>query len=110
MGNEIKANLSASNEPTLDHMTSLKQILNQSKEITVDLENAADQLGSVNAVLKNDDKVIPPFPTVEEVIAQNEEAEKKVEKAAGDLHQINIELNKQVVENHNIKSEPSQNP
>ena len=109
MDNKIKADLSTSNEPLLDKDISLKHILDQSKEITIDLENAADQLGSVNAVLKNDHKVMPPFPTVEEVIAQNEEAEKKVHKAAEDLHQINTELTKQVADKYNIESELSEN-
>ncbi|PZO36154.1 MAG: GGDEF domain-containing protein [Pseudanabaena frigida] len=86
----------------------LKLVLDQSEEIKEHVERAADQLSVVNAVLKNDDKVIPPFPTIEEVIAQNEEAEQKVSKAAEDLHQVNTELAKQVAERIDIESELKQ--
>jgi len=108
MDNEIKANSSISDESLLDQKIPLKRLLDQSEEIKKDVEDAADQLSSVNAVLKNDDKVIPPFPTVEELIHQNEEAEKKVAKAAEDLHQVNTELTKQVAEKNDIESELSQ--
>jgi diguanylate cyclase len=105
MDNEIKANLSAFKEPPLDKRIPLKHLLDQSEEIKADVENAAAQIGSVNAVLKNDDKVLPPFPTIAEVIAQNEKAEKKVVKAAEDLDHVNAELIRQVDERINIESE-----
>jgi organic radical activating enzyme len=105
MDNEIKANLSAFKEPPLDKRIPLKHLLDQSEEIKADVENAAAQIGSVNAVLKNDDKVLPPFPTIAEVIAQNEEVEKKVVKAAEDLDHVNVELIKQVDERIDIESE-----
>jgi len=105
MDNELKANLSAYKEPPHEKEIPLKHLLDQSEEIKADVENAAMQIGSVNAVLKNDDKVLPPFPTIAEVIAQNEEAEKKVVKAAEDLDHVNAELIRQVDERINIESE-----
>jgi diguanylate cyclase (GGDEF)-like protein len=83
----------------------LKLVLDQSEEITENIKEAADQLGSVNIVLKQKGKVSPTVLTIEEVIAQNEEAEKKVSKAADDLHQVNAELAKQVSERIDIESE-----
>lgn len=105
MDNEIKTNLSAFNDPPPDKKIPLKDLLDQSEEIKADVEEAAEQLVSVNIVLTNDAKAIPPFPTIEKVIAQNEAAEKKVAKAAEDLHQVNAELTKQVAERIDIESE-----
>jgi diguanylate cyclase (GGDEF)-like protein len=105
MDNEIKANLSAFKEPPVDKKIPLKHLLDQSEEIKTDVENAAAQIGSVNAVLKNDDKILPPFPTIAEVIGQNEEAEKMVVKAAEDLNHVNAELIRQVDERIDIESE-----
>jgi len=105
MNNETIEDLSDLNKQPVAKNIPLKHVLNQSEEIKANVEKAAEQLGSVNAVLKNDDKVIPPFPTIEEVIAQNEEAEKKVAKAAEDLHQVNTELTQQVAENFHIEAE-----
>ncbi len=105
MNNEIKTNLSALNDLPIDEKIPLKDLLDQSEEIKKDVEAAAEQISSVNAVLKNDDKVILPFPTIEDVIAENEAAEKKVAKAAEDLHQVNAELTKQVAERIELQSE-----
>jgi diguanylate cyclase (GGDEF)-like protein len=105
MDNEIKASSDAFDNSISVTTVPLKNLLNQSEEIKANVEKAAEQLGSVNAVLTNNAKVLPPFPTIEEVIAQNEEAEKKVVKAAEDLQQVNAELTKQVAERINIESE-----
>ena len=102
MDNEMKASSDAFDSSISVKTVPLKNLLNQSEEIKADVEKAAEQLGSVNAVLTNNVNVLPPFPTIEEVIAQNEEAEKKVVKAAEDLQQVNAELTKQVAERINI--------
>ncbi|OYQ62536.1 GGDEF domain-containing protein [Pseudanabaena sp. SR411] len=105
MDNEIKASSSEFDDSENVKIVPLKNVLDQSEEIKEDVEEAAEQIGSVNAVLSNDDKVLPPYPTIEEVIAQNEEAERKVVKAAEDLDQVNAELTKQVAEKINIETE-----
>ena len=105
MDNDTKASSSELDDSVSVKTAPLKSVLDQNEEIKEDVEEAAEQIGSVNAVLTNDDKVIPPFPTIEEVIAQNEEAEKKVVKAAEDLHQVNAELTQQVAERIEIESE-----
>lgn len=86
----------------------LKLVLDQSQEITENVKKAVDQISSVNAVLKQEEKVSPPYPTIEEAIAQNEEAEQKMTKAVGDLHQVNAELAKQVAERIDIELELKQ--
>ena len=105
MNNEIKSSSDALDNSIIVKNVPLKNVLDQSEEIKANVEEAAEQLGSVNAVLSNNAKVVPPFPTIEEVIAQNEEAEKKVVKAAEDLQQVNAELTKQVAERIDIESE-----
>ena len=108
MKEKIKDSSNASDKSVSTKTIPLKNVLNQSEEIKEDVEQAAEEIGSVNAVLTNDHKVMPPFPTIEEVIDQNEEAEKKVVKAAEDLHQVNTELTKQVAERIDIESELKQ--
>ncbi len=105
MDNEIKTNLSAFNDPPIDKKIPLKDLLNQSEEIKTDVEKAGEQIGSVNVVLTKEAKAIPPSPTIEDIIAENKAAEKKVTKAAEDLHQVNAELIKQVAERIDIESE-----
>ncbi|MBD2178603.1 diguanylate cyclase [Pseudanabaena sp. FACHB-1998] len=111
MENEIKDSSSTtdtSNQAVNTKTTPLKNALDQNEEIKENVQQAAGQLSTVNAVLKNDEKIIPPFPTIEEVIAQNEEAERKVVKAAEDLHQVNTTLTKQVADRIRIESELKQ--
>lgn len=108
MENEIKDSSTASDDSAGSKTLPLKKVLDQNEEIKENVEESADQLSSVNAVLKNDDKVIPPFPTIEEVITQNEEAEKKVAEAAEDLEQVNTQLTQQVAERTDIESELKQ--
>jgi C4-dicarboxylate-specific signal transduction histidine kinase len=105
MDNEMKASSDALDNSISFKAIPLKNVLDQSEEIKSQVEKAAKELGSVNAVLTNDANVRPPFPTIEEVIAQNEEVEKKVVKAAEDLQQVNAELTKQVAERIDIELE-----
>jgi len=86
----------------------LKLVLEQSEEIKEKVMDAAEQLSSVNATLKPENKGSNPYPTIEEAIAQNKEAEQKVNKVVGDLHQVNTELAKQVAERIDIELELKQ--
>lgn len=102
MANAGDLNKSGNNEDI-----SLKLVLEQSKEIKEKVEEAAEQISSVNAVLKQEE-ASPPYSTMEEAIAQNEEAEQKVTQAVGDLHQVNAELAKQIAERIDIELELKQ--
>ena len=86
----------------------LKLVLDQSEEIKENVTKVVDQISSVNAIFKQDKKIYFPYPTIEQAIAQNEEAERRISKAVGDLHQVNTELAKQVAERIDIESELKQ--
>jgi diguanylate cyclase (GGDEF)-like protein len=85
--------------------TPLKLVLDQSEEIQENVKDAADQLSSINLVLKQEDKDNLPIQSIKEVVTQNEEIEQKLVKAADDLHQVNAELAKAVAERIEIESE-----
>jgi|JFJP01.1.fsa_nt_gi diguanylate cyclase (GGDEF)-like protein len=88
--------------------SSLGFILEQSKDIKEKVKEAAEQMNSVNAVLKQEEKSSYPYSTMEEAIAQNQEAEQKVTKAVEDLHEVNAELAKHVAERIDIELELKQ--
>lgn len=107
MYTKIMANVGALDKSENNEDISLKLVLEQSEEIKEKVKEAAEQISSVNAVLKQED-VSPLYSTMEEVIAQNEAAEQKVTQAVGDLHQVNAELAKHVAERINIELELKQ--
>lgn len=84
---------------------SLRRVLNKNKKIKKNVEHAASDLTSVNEVLNQGIKVDIPVQTIEEAITLNEDVEHKVARAADDLHQVNIELAKEVDERVVIESE-----
>ena len=84
---------------------SLRRVLNQNKKIKKTVKQAANELTSINEVLQQGIKVNIPVRTIEEAITQNEDVEHKVAGAADDLHQVNIELAKEVAERVVIESE-----
>ena len=84
---------------------SLGQVLNQSEDIKLRVEEAATDLASVNVTLKQEGKAGPPAQAIDEAVVQNEAVEQKVVKAAEDLHEVNAELAKEVAERIVIESE-----
>jgi diguanylate cyclase len=84
---------------------SLGRVLNQSEDIKESVEEAATDVASGNVALKQGGKAGLPVQTVEEAVAQNEEVQQKVAKAADDLDQVNPELAKEVAERIIIESE-----
>jgi diguanylate cyclase (GGDEF)-like protein len=84
---------------------SLRRVLNKNKKIKKNVKDAASDLNSVNEVLNQEIKVNTPVQAIEDAITLNEDVEHKVAKAADDLHQVNIELAKQVDERVVIESE-----
>jgi PleD family two-component response regulator len=59
----------------------------------------------MNEVLQQGIEANLPVRTIEEAITQNEDVEHTVARAADDLHQVNIELAKEVAERVVIESE-----
>ena len=92
-------------KPVPAKKVSLNGVLNKNKKIKKNVENAASELTSINEVLNQGIEVDIPIQTIEETITLNEEVEHKVAQAADDLHQVNIELAKEVDERVVIESE-----
>jgi diguanylate cyclase len=100
---EVSEHSSILDQRKLFKQVRLSDVLDQSEEIRENVKDAANQLGSVNALLKQEQKL--PVPPIEEVIIQNQEAEQKVVSAAEDLDQVNSELAKVVAKGINIETE-----
>jgi len=92
-------------KPVPAKKVSLRRVLNKNKKIKKTVKQAANELTSINEVLQQGIKVNIPVRTIEEAITQNEDVEHKVAGAADDLHQVNIELAKEVDERVVIESE-----
>ena len=90
-----------------DKNASLERVINRNEKIKENVKQAANELTSVNEILKQgkEDKI--PVQMIKEAITQNKEVEYKVAKAADDLHQVNTELAKEVVERLGIETELS---
>jgi diguanylate cyclase len=105
MNTKITSDLNTSDNSLITDKNSLRAVLDQSKEIKNNVQNAADQISSVNTILEQEEKAIPSLTAIEEVIDQNKDAEQKVTKAVDDLRQVNAELAKQVTEKTKIELE-----
>jgi diguanylate cyclase len=92
-------------KPVPAKKVSLNGVLNKNKKIKKNVESAASELSSINEVLNQGIEVNIPIQAMEETITLNEEVELKVAQAADDLHQVNIELAKEVDERVVIESE-----
>jgi diguanylate cyclase (GGDEF)-like protein len=92
-------------KPVPAKKVSLRRVLNKNKKIKKTVKTAANELTSINKVLKKGIKVNIPVQTIKGAINQNEDVEHKVAGAADDLHQVNIELAKEVTERVVIESE-----
>ena len=91
----------------------LEGVLNESENIKDSVDEAASDLSSINDAINADDvleqqgTVTLPAQTFKQALAENEEAEHKVAKAAADLGHVNAALAKEVVERRAIESELS---
>ncbi|HVQ75001.1 MAG TPA: diguanylate cyclase [Candidatus Binatia bacterium] len=89
----------------------LEGILNESEDIKDSVDEAASDLSSINDAIKASDVIDPqgtvtiPAQTFKQALAENEEAEHKVAKAAADLGRVNAALSKEVAERRAIESQ-----
>ncbi len=90
-----------------DKNASLERVINKNEKIKETVKQAANELTSVNEILKQGKEVKIPAQVIKEAITQNKEVEHKVAKAADDLHQVNTELAKEVAERLVIDTELS---
>ena len=86
---------------------SLKHVVKRNEKIKETVKQAANELTSVNEILKQGKEVKIPVQIIKEAITQNKEVEYKVAKAADDLHQVNTELAMEVAERLVIEGELS---
>ena len=84
---------------------SLKHVLNKNKIIQNDVAHASNDLNSINKVLNQGKKVTVPVKTIEKAMTLNVDVEHKVEKAADDLQQVNLDLANEVDERAAVESE-----
>lgn len=84
---------------------SLGRVLSRSRKIKEAIKQAAVRLTSATAVLKHGKRTNSPVHTVEETIAQYEDVENEMARAADDLSQANTALAVEVAERVDIESE-----
>jgi diguanylate cyclase (GGDEF)-like protein len=101
----MKSKSKDSIKPMPAKKVSLKRVLKKNKKIKENVKHAASELTSINEVLNQGITVNAPIQTMEEAITLNEDVEHEVARAADDLHQVNIELAKEVDERVVIESE-----
>ena len=90
-----------------DKNASLERVINKNEKIKETVKQSANELTTVNEILKQGKEVKIPVQIIKEAITQNKEVEYKVAKAADDLHQVNAELANEVAERLVIESELS---
>jgi diguanylate cyclase len=83
----------------------LECLLTQSEDIKEAVTQAADELVSVNEVLKQEPEGSAPARTLQNAIAQNVDVERKVAKAAEDLDRVNRLLAEEVAKQASLASE-----
>lgn len=77
--------------------------LSQSERVKLKVAECAQELSSVNAVLKQDIAEDLPLEQVEQALHQSEEVEAKVEECADDLSLVNQALGKEIRERKKIE-------
>jgi diguanylate cyclase (GGDEF)-like protein len=93
------ANSQGSNKP----VKALTKVLGQTKEVKGLVDEAAQELSSVNAVLKQELEVRQPPPGIEKALEKTETIEDKVQDAADKLSVVNAALKDEVHERHALE-------
>jgi diguanylate cyclase (GGDEF)-like protein len=89
------------------HFAPLSQALTQSERVHEKVEQAAVDLSSVNAVLKNEIAEGVPLANVEAALNQSEAVEFKVQEAAAELVAVNDTLAQELDERHHLEDQLS---
>jgi diguanylate cyclase (GGDEF)-like protein len=93
------ANSPGSNKP----VKALTKVLGQTKEVKGLVDEAAQELSSVNAVLKQELEIRQPPPGIEKALEKTETIEVKVQDAANKLSVVNAALKDEVHERHALE-------
>ena len=78
----------------------IAKALGQTEEVKALVEEAAQDLSSVNADLKEGLESASPLESMEKVLVQNEAVEEKVQEAADKLADVNVDLKNEVRARH----------
>lgn len=101
----MNSNSKNSGKPIPVKSLSLGRVLNQTEEIKENVEEAANNLSSVNEILTQEKDVALPAQTIEDALVQNEAVENQIAKAADDLEQVNTDLATEVSERIGLEAE-----
>ena len=88
---------------TPDNTVPLIRALDQSKQVQSKVEQAASDLSSLNAVLKDEIADGVPLAKVEQALNQSEAVEVKVQEAAEQLVGVNDALSQEIDERHHLE-------
>lgn len=89
--------------PVLLKNPPLVNALNQSEQVTIKVEECADELASVNAVLKQEIVEYLPTEKAEQALHQSEVVEAKIEECADELSLVNQALGKELRERKKLE-------
>jgi diguanylate cyclase (GGDEF)-like protein len=88
---------------TIENAPSLVTALKQSEQVKEKVEECAQELSSINEVLKHEIEQHVPLEQVEQVLHQSEEVENKVQECADDLSVVNQALGKEIRERRKLE-------
>lgn len=86
----------------------LEKALNQSEGVKRKVENCAQDLSSVNVILKDELQGHSPVKEIRKVLVQSEDIENKVQECADELHVVNTTLAKEIGERENLQQQLSE--
>lgn len=84
---------------------SLSEVVGQGERVQDMVEECADQLSSINSVLKNELAEKAPLPVVEQALEQSEAVEGKVQEASEELSAMNRALKDEVHERQALEQQ-----
>ena len=85
----------------------LAKVLNQSEQIKTKVEECAQELSSVNTVLKEELVEHVSLDDIQEALTKSEKIEDKVQECAEDLHAVNAALADEITERKNLEKKLS---
>jgi diguanylate cyclase (GGDEF)-like protein len=88
----------ASNTQPADAAQALVGALSQSAQIEARVEECAEEISSITAVLKEEMTPRQPSRDAEQALAQSEQVKQKIEQCAEELHSLNAALSKEMRE------------
>ena len=81
----------------------LAKVLNQSEQIKTKVEECAQELSSVNTILKEELVEHVSLDDIQEALTKSEKIEDKVQECAEDLHAVNAALADEITERKNLE-------